>query len=92
MEAQMPRDPDIQRLVRSRKSKQEILHLIFDRSIQGSRTKGLKMVDKAKRLVGMTSPFEGHRAQLVSFLEQVKSQYGQIVRFYEANNAMLNYF
>ena len=50
------------------------------------------MVDKAKRLIGVTSPFGGHRAQLVSFLEQARSQYGQIVRFYEANNVMLNYF
>ena len=51
-----------------------------------------EMVDKAKRLIGMTSSFGGHRPQLVSFLEQAKSQYGQIVCFYDANNAMLNYF
>ena len=51
-----------------------------------------EMVDKVERLIGMTSPFGGHRAQLVFFLEQARSQYGQIVRFYETNNAMLNYF
>ena len=51
-----------------------------------------EMVDKVEGLIGMTSPFEGHGAQLVSFLEQARSQYGQIVRFYEANHAMLNYF
>ena len=51
-----------------------------------------EMVDKAKRLIGMTSPFGGHGAQLVSFLEQARSQYGQIIHFYEANHAMLNYF
>ena len=51
-----------------------------------------EMVDKVEGLIGMTSPFGGHRAQLVSFLEQVRSQYGQIVCFYEANHAMLNYF
>ena len=51
-----------------------------------------EMVDKVERLISMTSPFGGHRAQLVSFLEQASGQYGQIVRFYEANHAMLNYF
>ena len=51
-----------------------------------------EMVDKAERLISITSPFEGHGAQLVFFLEQVRNQYGQIVRFYEANHAMLNYF
>ena len=51
-----------------------------------------EMVDKAERLISTTSPFGGHRAQLVSFLEQAKGQYGQIVRFYESNHAMLNYF
>ena len=50
------------------------------------------MVDKAEGLIGMTSLFGGHGAQLVSFLEQARSQYGQIVRFHEANHAMLNYF
>ena len=50
------------------------------------------MVDKAEELIGMTSPFGGHKAQLVSFSEQASSQYGQIIHFYEANNAMLNYF
>ena len=51
-----------------------------------------EMVDKVERLIGMISPFGGDRAQLVSFLEQAKNQYGQIVCFYEANHAMLNYF
>ena len=51
-----------------------------------------EMVDKAERLISTTSPFGGHGAQLMSFLEQARSQYGQIVRFYEANHAMLNYF
>ena len=51
-----------------------------------------EMVDKAKGLISTTLPFRGHGAQLVSFLEQARSQYGQIVRFYEANHAMLNYF
>ena len=51
-----------------------------------------EMVDKAERLIGMTSPFEGRAVQLVSFLEQARSQYSQIIRFYEANHAMLNYF
>ena len=50
------------------------------------------MVDKVERLIGMTSPFGGHGAQLVSFLEYARSQYGQIMRFYEANNVILNYF
>ena len=49
-------------------------------------------IDKAKRLIGRTSPFRGHKAQLVFFLEQARSQYGQIMCFSEANNAMLNYF
>ena len=48
-----------------------------------------EIVDKAKRFIGMTSPFEGHGTQLVSFLEQARSQYGQIVRFYEANHVEL---
>ena len=51
-----------------------------------------EMVDKAERLIGMASPFKGHGKQLVSFLEQARSQHGQIVRFHEANHAMLNYF
>ena len=51
-----------------------------------------EMVDKMERLISMTSLFGGHRAKLVSFLEEARSQYGQIVRFYEANHAMLNYF
>ena len=51
-----------------------------------------EMVDKAEGLISTISPFGGHGAQLVSFLEQARSQYGQIVRFYEANHAMLNYF
>ena len=51
-----------------------------------------EMVDKAEGLIGMISPFGGHRAQLVFFLEQARSQYGQIIHFYEANNAMLNHF
>ena len=51
-----------------------------------------KMVDKAKRLINTISPFGGHGAQLVSFLKQARSQYGQIVPFYKANNTMLNYF
>ena len=50
------------------------------------------MVDKAERLISTTSPFGGHEAQLVSFLEQARGQYGQIVRFHKANHAMLNYF
>ena len=50
-----------------------------------------EMVDKVERLISTTSPFEGHKAQLVSFLEQARGQYGQIVCFYEANHAMLNY-
>ena len=50
------------------------------------------MVDKAERLISTTSPFGGHGAQLVSFLEQARGQYVQIVRFYESNHAMLNYF
>ena len=40
-----------------------------------------EIVDKAKRFIGMTSPFEGHRAQLVSFLEQARSQYGKMYDF-----------
>ena len=51
-----------------------------------------EIVDRVERLISTTSPFGGHRAQLVSFLEQARGQYGQIVRFYEANHAMLNYF
>ena len=51
-----------------------------------------EMVDKAEGLMNTTSPFGAHGAQLVSFLEQARSQYGQIVRFHEANHAMLNYF
>ena len=51
-----------------------------------------EMVDKAEGLMSTTSPFGAHGAQLVSFLEQARSQYGQIVRFHEANHAMLNYF
>ena len=50
------------------------------------------MVDKAEGLISTTSPFGGHGAQLMLFLEQARGQYGQIVRFYEANHAMLNYF
>ena len=38
-----------------------------------------EMVDKAERLISTTSPFGGHGAQLVFFLEQARSQYGQIV-------------
>ena len=41
-----------------------------------------EMVDKAERLISTTSPFGGQGAQLVSFLEQARGQYGQIVRFY----------
>ena len=54
-----------------------------------------EMVSKAEGLMSTTSPFGAHGAhgaQLVSFLEQARSQYGQIVRFHEANHAMLNYF
>ena len=51
-----------------------------------------EIVDKVERLVSTTSSFGGHGAQLVSFLEQARSQYGQIVCFYKANPAMLNYF
>ena len=51
-----------------------------------------EMVDKAEELMSKTSPFGAHGAQLVSFLEQARSQYGQIVRFHETNHAMLNYF
>ena len=51
-----------------------------------------EMVDKAEELMSTTSPFGAHGAQLISFLEQARSQYGQIVRFHEANHAMLNYF
>ena len=51
-----------------------------------------EMVNKAERLISTTSSFGGYGAQLMSFLKQARSQYGQIVRFYEANHAMLNYF
>ena len=72
-------------------NKKFYIRFLADRIEEATR-EAQEMVDKIERLIGMTSPFEGHRAPLVSFLEQARSQYGQIVRFYEANHVMLNYF
>ena len=60
--------------------------------IRESAREAQEMVDKAESLIRMMSPFGGHDLQLVSFLEQARSQCGQIMSFYEANNVMLNYF
>ena len=88
----MPRDPDIQGLIGSQKPKLKNLHSMSADQFREVAQEAQEMVDKAKRLINITSPFGSHRAQLVSFLEQARSQYGQIVCFYEANNAMLNHF
>ena len=40
-----------------------------------------KMVEKAEKLLEVTSPFGNHGMQLLSFLDQVRDQYKQIVRF-----------
>ena len=37
-----------------------------------------EMVDKTEGLIGMTSPFGGHGAQLVSFLEQARSNMAKL--------------
>ena len=51
-----------------------------------------KMVKKVKKLLEVTAPFESHGMQLLSFLDQARDQYKQIVRFYEKNDYMLNRF
>ena len=50
------------------------------------------IVEKVKKLIEVTAPFESHGAQLVFFLKQTRNQYGQIKCFYEANYEMLNNF
>ena len=50
-----------------------------------------KMVEKIEKLLKMTAPSGSHGMQLF-FLEQVRDQYKQIVRFYETNDDMLNRF
>ena len=77
--------------VAENENKKVYIRFLADRFREAAR-EAREMVDKAKGLISTTSPFEGHEAQLVSFLKQARSQYGQIVRFYEANHTMLNYF
>ena len=50
------------------------------------------MVEKAEKPLEVTAPSESHGMQLLSFLDQARDQYKQIVRFYETNNDMLNRF
>ena len=51
-----------------------------------------RMIEKAEKLLEVIAPFENHEMQLLSFLDQAKNQYEQIVRFYEKNDDMLNRF
>ena len=51
-----------------------------------------RMVEKVKKLLEVTAPSENHGMQLLSFLDQARNQYEQIVRFYEKNEDMLNRF
>ena len=51
-----------------------------------------KMVEKVEKLLEVTAPSGSHGMQLLSFLDQARDQYKQIVRFYETNNDMLNRF
>ena len=51
-----------------------------------------RMVEKAKKLLEVIAPSGSHGEQLLSFLEQARNQYEQIVRFYEKNDDMLNRF
>ena len=51
-----------------------------------------KMVEKAQKLLEVTVPSGSNGMQLLSFLDQARDQYKQIVRFYETNDDMLNIF
>ena len=50
------------------------------------------MVKKAEKLLKVTTPFGNHGMQLLSFLDQARDQYKQIVCFCETNDNMLNRF
>ena len=91
MDARMSRDSVRDQWEAENQNRRFYIRLLADRFREAAQ-KAQEMVDKTERLISTTSPFGGHRAQLVSFLEQARSQYGQIVRFYEANYAMLNNF
>ena len=92
MEAHMPRNLDIQGPAQAENQNRKFyIRFLADRFREAAQ-EAQEMVDKAKKLISTISPLGGHGAQLVSFLEQARSQYGQIVCFYKANNAMLNYF
>ena len=92
MEAHMPRDLDIQGPMGAANENWKVYILFLADRFREAAQEAQEMVDKAERLISPTSPFGGHGAQLVSFLEQARSQFGQIVRFYEVNHDMLNYF
>ena len=51
-----------------------------------------RMVEKAEKLLEVTTPFGNHGMQLLLFLDQARDQYKQFVRFYETNDEMLNRF
>ena len=51
-----------------------------------------KMVEKAEKLLKIIAPSGSHGMQLLSFLDQARDQYKQIVRFYETNDDILNRF
>ena len=51
-----------------------------------------RMVEKAEKLLEVTTSSESHGVQLLSFLKQAKNQYEQIMHFYEKNDDMLNIF
>ena len=51
-----------------------------------------KMVEKAEKLLEVTTPSGSHGMQLLSFLDQARNQYKQIMCFYETNDDMLNRF
>ena len=51
-----------------------------------------EMVEKVEKLLEVTTPFGNHGMQLLSFLDQARDQYKQIVCFYKANDDMLNRF
>ena len=92
METYVPRNPDIQDQWEAENQNRRFYIRFLADQFREAAQEAQEMVDKAEGLMSTTSQFGAHGAQLVSFLEQARSQYGQIVCFHEANHVMLNYF
>ena len=60
--------------------------------MRGAAHEDQRMVKKVEKLLKVTVPSKSHGEQLLSFLEQARNQYEQIMRFYKKNDDMLNRF